>query len=190
MAAEMLLDSVDRLLALLRAHEVDFVLVGGIALLQYVDGRNTADVDLIMALSDLQRLTDIEVREQDADFARCSYRGLQVDVLLTRNPLFAVVQRRHAVMRTFADQDLPCATVDGLLLLKLFALPSLYRQGDFARVGIYENDVATLLQAYRPSVEGLLAELEAYLSPPDMAEIRAILDEIRRRIERFERGGS
>jgi hypothetical protein len=35
--------------------------------------------------------------------------------------------------------------VEGLILLKLYALPSLYRQGNFAKVGIYENDVATLL---------------------------------------------
>jgi hypothetical protein len=40
----------------------------------------------------------------------------------------------------------------GLLLLKLYALPSLYREGNFARVGLYENDVATLLSyfAQRP----------------------------------------
>lgn len=42
------------------------------------------------------------------------------------------------------------ATVEGLLLLKLYALPSLYRQGSL-RVSIYENkNVAALLYTYRP----------------------------------------
>lgn len=188
MAAESLIQSVDRLFALLEAREVGYVLVGGIALLHYVEGRNTADVNLIMALAALERLPELAVETRDANFARCHYGELQVDVLLTRNPLFAAVKRKHTATRAFAERNVPCATVEGLLLLKLFALPSLYREGNFARVGIYENDVATLMQAYDPPMEPLLAELEAYVSPSDLAEIRGIVAEIRRRIERFENG--
>jgi hypothetical protein len=188
MTAESLLETVDRLFALLHAREVDYVLVGGIALLQYVEGRNTADVDVIMALAALERLPEIAVQARDADFARCRFGALQVDVLLTRNPLFAAVKRRHTAVRGFAERDIPCATVEGLLLLKLFALPSLYREGSFARVGIYENDVATLMQAYGPPMAPLLAELEAYVSPSDIAEIRTIVADLGRRIDRFEQG--
>ena len=36
--------------------------------------------------------------------------------------------------------------VEGLLLLKLFALPSLYRQGKIDRVELYEHDVAMLMR--------------------------------------------
>lgn len=189
MAAETLLETVDRLFALLAAREVEYVLVGGIALLQYVEGRNTADVDLIMAMESLARLPEIEVTSQDPDFARCRFGALQIDVLLTRNPLFAAVTHRHQTRRAFAEREIPCATVEGLVLLKLFALPSLYRQGNFARVGLYENDVATLLEAYRPPVDPLLTELAAYVSPTDLAEIRAIVTEVEGRIERF-RGGN
>ena len=188
MAAETLLETVDRLFALLAARQVEYVLVGGIALLQYVEGRNTADVDLIMAMESLARLPEIEVISQDPDFARCRFGALEIDVLLTRNPLFAAVARRHLARRAFAEREIPCATVEGLVLLKLFALPSLYRQGNFARVGLYENDVATLLEAYRPPMEPLLTELAAYVSPTDLAEIRAIVTEVEGRIERF-RGG-
>jgi hypothetical protein len=188
MAAESLLETVDQLFALLAAREVDFVLAGGIALLQYVEGRNTADVGLIMALDSLGRLPEIEVAMQDADITRARYGDLQIDVLLTRNPLFATVARQHVARRTFAERDIPCATVEGLVLLKLFALPLLYRQGNFARVGLYENDVATLLEAYRPPVEPLLAELAAYVSPTDLTEIRSIMADIDRRIARFRRG--
>jgi hypothetical protein len=74
------------------------------------------------------------------------------------------------------------------LLLKLYALPSLYRQGSFSRVGLYENDVATLIQAYRPSLGPLLSDLSDYLSPTDLAAVRDIVSEIQGRIERFGRG--
>jgi hypothetical protein len=60
-----------------------------------------------------------------------------------------MVQRRYATIKPFRERDIPCATVAGLLLLKLYALPSLYRQGSFARVGLYENDIATLMTTTR-----------------------------------------
>jgi hypothetical protein len=49
--SDTLLQSVARLFTLLKEQKVDYLLVGGIALLQYVEGRNTEDIDLIMALS-------------------------------------------------------------------------------------------------------------------------------------------
>jgi len=76
--------------------------------------------------------------------------------------------------------------VEGLILEKLYALPSLYRQGSFARVGIYENDIATLLQAYRPNIEVILNELSHYLSESDLAKVQTIEGELQRRIDRFD----
>jgi hypothetical protein len=108
-----------------------------------------------------------------------------VDLLLTRNPLYEKVRRQHATTGHFMERAVPCATVEGLLLLKLHALPSLYQQGNFARVGLYENDVATLVEAYRPSLKPLLSELSGYLGPTDLAAVRDIVSEIQGRIERF-----
>lgn len=184
--AEQLLEAVDRLFAVLDERRIDYLLVGGVALLQYVEGRNTEDVDLIMAHSDLEELP-IEVSDRDPNFARGSFEGLKIDLLLTSNPLFEKVRRRYATTGRFVEREIPCATIEGLLILKLYALPSLYRQGDFAKVGLYENDVATLLQAYRPEVEPLNEELSGHLSPTDLSSVRDILDEILRRIERFQK---
>jgi hypothetical protein len=75
--------------------------------------------------------------------------------------------------------------VEGLLLLKFFALPSLYRQGNFARVGMYENDIAILLHEYEPDMKVLLSELAKYLNESDIASIKSILDDIQKRIKRF-----
>jgi hypothetical protein len=186
--ADSLPETVERLFDLLHEREIDYLLVGGVAMLGYVEGRNTEDIDLIIAVSELQKLREITVEDLDADFARGKFERLRVDLLLTRNPLFEKVKRQHATTGRFIERDVPCATVEGLLLLKLYALPSLYRQGTFARVGLYENDVATLMQAYAPSVEPVLSELSNYLSPTDMAAVRDIVPEIQGRIERFGRG--
>ena len=98
---------------------------------------------------------------------------------------FERVRRQYATTQPFRERDIVCATVEGLLLLKLYALPSLYRQANFARVGIYENDVATLVQAYHPDLEPLFAELSRHLSASDLASVRQIMVEIQQRIDRY-----
>lgn len=181
-----LIETVARFFSLLRERQIEYVLVGGIALLQYIEGRNTEDIDLIMAVSSLERLPELVVETRDDDFARGRFGDLKVDVLLTSNPLFDEVRKRYATTRRFVEQDIPCATVEGLILLKLYALPSLYRQGNFTRVGLYENDVATLLHAHNPPVERLLDELSLYLNEGDTTQVNQIVGEIQQRISRFE----
>ncbi|HEX9438907.1 MAG TPA: hypothetical protein VF909_04455 [Roseiflexaceae bacterium] len=164
----------------LRAVKVDYVLVGGVALLSYVPGRNTQDVDLIIAPKQLSKL-DWQATVQDNDFGKANYHGFQVDLLLTTNPLFAYVQRKERTTITFDDINVPCATREGLLLLKLYALPSLYRQGNLARAALYETDILMLRQDAMVDEEKLLAVLSVHLAPHDIDELRRILLEQRER---------
>jgi hypothetical protein len=185
MNADSLLAQVRQLFDLLDERRTDYVLVGGIALLTYVEGRNTQDIDLIMALPSLAKIPEIKISSQDMYFARGSLGTLQIDVLLTANPLFDTVAKKYSTVRKFMDRDIRCATVNGLILLKLFALPSLYRQGSFERVGIYENDLASLIYSFHPDMKSLLKELSAYLNENDMAEAHQIITEIDARIRKF-----
>ena len=185
MNADSLLAQVEQLFDLLPSRKADYVLVGGIALLTYVEGRNTRDIDLIMALPSLAKLPEIKIESQDMYFARGKFGELQIDVLLMKNPLFEKVARTYSAEKQFLDRTIRCATVEGLLLLKLFALPSLYRQGSFERVGVYENDIAMLIHAFNPELKPLLAELSHHLNETDMSEARNILAEIEGRIQRF-----
>ena len=152
-----------------------------------MQGRNTEDIDLI-SVSSFQKLPEIAMISQDANFARGTFETLQIDFLLTRNPFFAMVQRRYATVHAFHERDIPCATVEGLLLLKLYALPSLYRQGNFVRVGLYENDIATLSHAYQPDLDALFVVLAQHLSTSDMTALRDIVADIQQRIARFHHG--
>ena len=180
-----LLDTVSRLFALLEERRTDYLLVGGIALLQYVEGRNTDEIALIMALPSLEVLPEIQKTGQEKDFARGTFEGLQIDLLLTSNPLFETVRRRYATRQRFLEREIPCATPEGLVLLKLYALPSLYRQGNFARVALYETDILTLMQQYGIDAGPLFVELESHLSPTDLDALRKIAEELQRRIARF-----
>lgn len=188
MSADSLLENVRRLFALLHERRIEYVLVGGIALLHYVEGRNTEDIDLIMALPALRQLPEFDVQSQDMFFARGSFGDLQIDILLTQNRLFDLVRRSYSEVAPFLDQPVPIATVEGLLLLKLYALPSLYRQGNFVRVSLYENDIAALMYAYRPDMPRLFDVLRDYVSTSDLESVHVITAEIEARIRRFRAG--
>lgn len=184
---EGLLQTVAQLFALLEARRVDYLLVGGVAILQYVEGRNTQDIDLILATEDLAALPEIKIISTDADFARGDFQGLQVNMLLSRNRLFRKVQKQYATRRAFQEREIPCASVEGLLLLKLYALPALYRLGNFARVGLVENDIAILMHDYRPNLKPLWKELARYLNEVDLKATQEIVVEIQARIDRFDK---
>jgi predicted nucleotidyltransferase len=188
MNSDSLIQSVQDFFEVLEQRKIDYVLVGGIAILHYVEGRNTQDLDLLMAMSSLEKLPELKISAQDTNFVHANYNELQIDVLLTKNPLFKKVHSEYSKVQRFLDRDIPLATVEGLLLLKLYALPSLYRQGNFARMGIYENDIATLLHYYQPDVPSLLNELSKYVNENNLAEIKDVVSDIQNRIKRFKNG--
>ncbi len=182
---EGLYEAVQRLFALLNERQVDYVLVGGIAVLHYVRGRNTQDIDLIMALPDVARIPEIHIEERDVFFLRGTFESLRIDILLTENPVFKRVREEFTTRVLLGSVEIPIATVEGLLLLKLYALPSLYRQGDFQRVAVYESDIAALMYTYNPDMEMLLNVLEPYVGEGDLQALREIVHEIASRTRRF-----
>ena len=180
-----ILETVERLFALLGERRIGYLLVGGIALLQYVEGRNTDHIELILSPASLAKLPEIEIVGEEEGFARGIFSGLQIDLLLTSNPLFEIVTKRYATTRVFAEREIPCAAVEGLVLLKLYALPSLYRQGNLVRAALYETDILTLIHGYQPSLEPLFQELAPHVSATDLTALRKLVAEIEARIARF-----
>src|SRR5688572_11316255 len=102
---------------LLDERGVEYVLVGGLAMLQYVPGRNTRDIDLILSPGDLDRLPELELLSRDNDFARAMFGGVQLGLLLTTNGVFEIVWTKHSTVQPFSDRDIRCATPEGLVLL-------------------------------------------------------------------------
>lgn len=145
-------------------------------------GRNTQDIDLLVPADPLERIPEVRIVDRRGTFAQGEFDGLQVDFLLGSHALFDLVRQKHATRERFADRELVCATVPGLLLLKRFALPALYRQGRFSRVEDYEHDAAVLLCEHPTEMDPLFAELSRHLSGSDLAEVRDIVAGIERRI--------
>lgn len=82
MNSDSLIQSVQDLFSVLEQRKIDYVLVGGIALLHYVEGRNTQDLDLLMSLSSVEKLPELNISSQDMYFVRANYGELEIDVLL------------------------------------------------------------------------------------------------------------
>ncbi|MBI4749006.1 MAG: hypothetical protein HY774_10990 [Acidobacteria bacterium] len=169
----------------LEAKKISFLLVGGVALLSYFEGRNTQDIDFIISTKDLNSLSEISIENRTETFVNGRFQGLKVDFLLTKNRLFNLIKKKYATVRYFGGKAIPCATVEGLLILKFYALPSLYRQGRLEKVSIYESDIEILLGKYGVELGKVFEILKKHLSESDFKEIQDIGNDIRRKIERF-----
>jgi hypothetical protein len=180
-------DLVSRFMALLESRKARFVVVGGIALLQHVSGRNTEDIDIILSAAELADLPELVVQERSEMFAYCRYGELRVDVRFAAHRLFHQVLERFSVPMDYHTGRYQTATIEGLILLRLFALPSLYRQFGFDRVAIYEADVTQLLSRTEEPDDFFLALLQPHLPASDQTEIAGILSDIRGRIRRMRR---
>lgn len=173
------------LFRLLQEREVKYLLVGGLAMLTYVQGRNTKDVDLLLSVAALEKLPELEIQDRNEFFAKANFRTVQVDLLLTNNPLFKIVEERFATSHRFAELEIPAVTVEGLVALKLYALPSLYRQFDMDRVALYENDITMLIARHSPQLEPLFTLVKSHVEIRDVAEMRKVLDECAERAMRI-----
>ena len=176
-------DALD-LFRLLAERRVEYLLVGGLAMLTYIKGRNTKDVDLLMSVGALEQLPELNIEDRKDFFARGKFRSIQVDLRLTINPLFKMVAEKFATQHSFEELEVPATTAKGLILLKLYALPSLYRQFDWDRISVYQGDISALLARYQPNVEALLKLLEPHVSETDLGELKKIVSEEQTRIKK------
>ncbi len=169
-------DALD-LFRLLAERQAQYLLVGGLAMLTYVNGRNTRDVDLLMSVATLQQIPELVIEDTNEFFARARFRSVPVDLLLTRNPFFKLVGEKFATQHRFAELDVPAVTVEGLIVLKLYALPSLYRQMDLDCAALYETDITLLIANHSPKLEPLADLVLREMAPGDKMELEKILAE-------------
>lgn len=166
---------------------IPHLLVGALAMLQHVDTRTTRDIDLIVAVEDLDKLPGFLLEERNEWFATGTVGPVRVDLLFSANPFFAAVLEQHAETRHFLDVPIHCATPEGIILLKLFALPSLYRQGNTQRAALYETDIHQLLMFQPHDPESLLTQLHSHMTSSDINALRHVLADIQQRISHRDR---
>ena len=181
-----ILETIDRLFKSLNDRQIPYVLVGGVAMLSYIKGRNTQDVDLIMDRADGVAI-GLLISSENKDFAQADYDGVRVDLLLNKNKLFKKIQKEYSQAVQWGEHSVTTATPEGLVILKLYALPSLYRQGEFDRAAIYETDILQLALNYQLKLELLLKLVKPHVIESDLEELGTIVQDIQGRLRRMER---
>ena len=181
-----ILETIDRLFKTLNDRQVSYVLVCGIAMLSYIQGRNTQDIDLIIARSNGVSI-GLLISTENKDFAQASYEGVRVDLLLNQNKLFKKIQKDYSQVMQWGDHSVITATPEGLVILKLYALPLLYRQREFDRAAIYETDILQLVLNYQLKLEALLKLVKPHVIESDLEELGSIVQDILGRLRRIER---
>lgn len=178
---------IDNFLRILAEYKIDFVVVGGIAMLSYMHERNTQDLDLIVSKADFQKIAwSLKILEQNEDFANCeTLDGLRVDFLFTDNAIFNYVKKGFCHKISFAEGDFLTATVEGLILMKLYAWADLRTQGlafndkNFLTKAIrYRADIEVLLISYEVNLEPILRILQKVLSENSLTQIEELLKTI------------
>ena len=53
-------------------------------------------------------------------------------------------------------------------------------------MGLYENDVATIMHIHNPPLPSILSELAKYFDATDLEQVKKIVAEIQQRLERFD----
>ena len=184
-----ILETIDRLFQSLNDRKIPYVLVGGVAMLSYIQGRNTQDIDLIIDRADGEAI-GLMINSENKDFAQANYEGVRVDLLLNCNKLFKKIQKDYVQMIQWGEHSVLTATPEGLAILKLHALPSLYCQGQFDRAVIYETDILQLAFNYQLKLDALLKLVKPHVIETDLEELGSIVQDIEGRLRRMERNRS
>lgn len=173
-------------ITLLESKGIEYALVGGAALLTMDDcQRPTDDFDFIIDKGDIEQIEELERESSDRNFGRYLYQGTRIDALYRDNPIFEYVMTRCLDCAVIEGRDITRATPEGIVLLKLYALPSLYRQGQQRRAMTYEDDISgLLLYCDGISFEKLLKVLSGELLPSQIDKLRSILEDCQRRVQR------
>ncbi len=146
---DMLPELVIKFLNLLEEKQVDFCIVGGIAYLAYIQDRNTKDLDILLSVTELEKILGyVEVTNKDVNFTNAVFNGMRIDFLKTSNALFEYVKENETTKYDFTEGLYPIATVAGLVLMRFDAIIDLYQKGRFEKIPRYELDLQYLTRYY------------------------------------------
>jgi hypothetical protein len=172
-------------LKLLNDLEIGFVIVGGIAILGYVELRNTKDFDIIIDRHDYAKLKPfLDILNEEGDFANClTADKVRVDLLFADNPIFRYVKYGFEQNLDYEQGNFPTATPEGLVLMKLYALADLTLQYEafgrkdiLAKIRLYQSDVIILNDMYELDFPKILRLLERHLSESGFSIVLEFLE--------------
>ena len=170
---DMLPELVTKFLNLLEEKEVDFCIVGGIAYLAYIQDRNTKDLDILLSVTELEKIIDyIEVINKDANFTNAVFEGMRIDFLKTSNSLFEYVKENETTEYSFTEGLYPIATINGLILMRFDAIIDLYDKKDFNKILRFESDTQFLTRNYKINWEHIWKVSQKFFTDRQISEFQ------------------
>ena len=149
------------------------------------EARATDDYGAIGQRSDFESLSELSKISSDKNFGRYRHNATIVDALFVENPVFAHALHNYQANYVIAEKTIRSLTPSGIALLKLYALPSLYLQGQHVRVATYEQDLEVLFIVDPDITEDqLLKFLSKHLVRSQIAELKNTCEEIRQKLSR------
>lgn len=175
---DMLPELVIKFLNLLEEKEVDFCIVGGIAYLAYIQDRNTKDLDILLSVTELEKIiNDVEVINKDENFTNAVFEGMRVDFLKTSNSLFDYVKKHETTEYDFVEGLYPIATINGLILMRFDAIVDLYQKGKFEKIPRYELDLNYLTKNYKIDWEHIWIISRKFFTDGQIGEFKKMVAE-------------
>jgi hypothetical protein len=114
----------ERIIGLLEAEGFPYCVIGGVAVNAYVEPVVTQDLDIVLAIEDLERLRELLAREFRVDEFEHSVnvhdRGSKLQVQIQKDPDLSEILER-AERRSVLDLELPVAAPGDLVRLKVAA---------------------------------------------------------------------
>ncbi len=173
---DMLPELIIKFLNLLKEKQVDFCIVGGIAYLAYIQDRNTKDLDILISVTELEKIIDyVEITNKDVNFTNAVFEGMSIDFLKTSNTLFDYVKEHESTEYNFTEGLYPIATVNGLILMRFATIVDLYQKGRFNKIGRYELDLATLTRHYPIDWEHIWKVSQNFFTDGQINEFRKMV---------------
>lgn len=175
---DMLPELVIKFLNLLEEKQVDFCIVGGIAYLAYIQDRNTKDLDILISVTELEKIIDyVEVTNKDVNFTNAVFEGMRIDFLKTSNSLFEYVKENETTKYDFTEGLYPIATVNGLILMRFDAIIDPYQKGNFNKIIFYERDLQVLTKNFDIDWEHIWKVSRQFFTDGQIGEFKKLVVE-------------
>ncbi len=173
---DMLPELVIKFLNLLEELRVDFCIVGGIAYLAYIQDRNTKDLDILISVTELEKIIDyVEITNKDVNFTNAVFEGMRIDFLKTSNSLFDYVKKHETTEYNFTEGLYPIATINGLILMRFDAIVDLYQKGKFEKIPRYELDLLYLTRNFPVDWEHIWKISQKFFTEGQISEFKKMV---------------
>ena len=175
---DMLPELVIKFLNLLEEKQVDFCIVGGIAYLAYIQDRNTKDLDILISVTELEKIIDyVEVTNKDVNFTNTRFEGMSIDFLKTSNAIFDYVKKHETTKYNFTEGLYPVATINGLILMRFDAIIDLYQKAKFEKIPRYELDLLYLTRNFPVDWEHIWKISQKFFTDGQINEFKRMVAE-------------